>query len=188
MILEFILHFVSYWGSVLYYDAKIEREAAKICLLNQFTITAPLMYLFQDCYSVVEDPLWLSITKLFAVINTSNLLFYATHRLLHHPSLYDQIHSFHHSFVEPVAVSALYAHPVEHLVSNNLCFVLPVLFFRLEYDWVLLLMVFSTVNIVMAHSDITSNRSHRVHHRLYRYNYGFGDYLDKIFDTYKEIR
>lgn len=46
------------------------------------------------------------------------LVFYYSHRLLHHPSIYAYIHKQHHNFTAPIALAAIYAHPVEVIFSN----------------------------------------------------------------------
>jgi sterol desaturase/sphingolipid hydroxylase (fatty acid hydroxylase superfamily) len=47
------------------------------------------------------------------------VFFYYSHRVLHHPLLYKHIHKVHHDFHAPIALAALYAHPIEVVAVNN---------------------------------------------------------------------
>ncbi|KAL4809841.1 hypothetical protein BDV18DRAFT_49796 [Aspergillus unguis] len=51
-------------------------------------------------------------------------IFYHAHRALHHPRLY-KIHKKHHEFSTPIALAALYAHPIEYIMSNIIPVALP---------------------------------------------------------------
>ena len=46
------------------------------------------------------------------------VLFYYSHRALHHPSIYKYVHKQHHEWQTPIALTAIYCHPIEHFVSN----------------------------------------------------------------------
>jgi methylsterol monooxygenase len=46
--------------------------------------------------------------------------FYYSHRLLHHPSIYKYIHKKHHEWQTPIAITAIYCHPFEHVFGNLL--------------------------------------------------------------------
>ena len=54
----------------------------------------------------------------FAVLD--EILFYLSHRLAHHRSLYRHVHKIHHEWTAPLALASDYCHPLEHLLVNVL--------------------------------------------------------------------
>lgn len=54
----------------------------------------------------------------FAVVD--EVLFYSSHRLAHHRSLYRHVHKVHHEWTAPLALASDYCHPLEHLLVNVL--------------------------------------------------------------------
>jgi sterol desaturase/sphingolipid hydroxylase (fatty acid hydroxylase superfamily) len=59
-----------------------------------------------------------TLFHLSAFVLMTEIFFYYSHRLLHHPLFYIPIHKLHHEFHSPIALAATYAHPVEFLFGN----------------------------------------------------------------------
>lgn len=63
---------------------------------------------------------WEFVLHIAAILLVEEILFYYTHRLAHWGPLYKWVHKEHHRFTAPVAMSAIYCHPLEHLACNLL--------------------------------------------------------------------
>jgi len=46
--------------------------------------------------------------------------FYYSHRLLHNPRFFKSIHKKHQEWQTPIAITAMYCHPFEHVFVNLL--------------------------------------------------------------------
>lgn len=98
-------------------------------LVNQYLIATPLDLSLAFLAAKAGHPPALRVTPYlpslqeigrdFTIsIMIREILFYYSHRLIHIPALYKRIHKVHHKFTAPIAPSAEYAHPLEHLLSN----------------------------------------------------------------------
>jgi len=202
----FIIHFITYWiFSFISYllDLKYldpghrnwSRYKKAVCnvLLNQLFILIPTIYLLKDKIldSVAKsesDSLFYTIIKIIFIGFFANLLFYTTHYILHTRIAFKLIHYKHHEFIEPIVVGSMYSHPIEYLVSNVLAFLIPFIFFGTNSITLLILIFVSTLFTLHAHCQYKLNgmkNDHLIHHKLFKYNYGFGSYLDIVLNTYK---
>lgn len=95
--------------------------------------------------------------------------FYYTHRLLHRPWFFRHVHRQHHEWMSPVAVTAVYCHPLEHLLSNVLPPFVGVLLCRSHITTAWLWFCMAILNTLNAHSGyhlpfLPSPESHDFHH------------------------
>jgi methylsterol monooxygenase len=58
------------------------------------------------------------VSDLIIFIIIQEITFYYSHRLLHNHLIYKLIHKKHHEWQSPIAISAVYCHPIEHIFSN----------------------------------------------------------------------
>ncbi|KAI9594311.1 hypothetical protein BDF19DRAFT_405569 [Syncephalis fuscata] len=126
--------------------------------------------------------------EIVVFVIAEEVCFYYTHRLLHHPRIYQHIHKKHHEFKTPIGIAAIYAHPFEHLISKLLpLFVGPLLMqAHIMTVWLWLTMgLITTVNLhcgfVLPH--MPTPLDHDYHHQVFNANYGVFGILDAIHGT-----
>jgi sterol desaturase/sphingolipid hydroxylase (fatty acid hydroxylase superfamily) len=85
---------------------------------------AGLDYSFMNLDPVIPSLRTFAVDFVFALL-AREMSFYYIHRALHHASIYVYIHKIHHKYITPVAFTAEYAHPVEHILTNVLPISLP---------------------------------------------------------------
>jgi sterol desaturase/sphingolipid hydroxylase (fatty acid hydroxylase superfamily) len=74
-----------------------------------------------DCKYLTSLDTWPSVPvmlgQFFLFMLVEDCVFYLSHSLLHHPSLY-WIHKQHHEYYNTICIAAVYAHPVEAVLGN----------------------------------------------------------------------
>lgn len=171
-------------------------KAIKVCLFNQFvvgfllTIVGHPIVKWRGCSFTAEElPTfqWV-LLEISVFILVEEIGFYYSHRLAHHPRLYKHIHKIHHEWTAPISIIAIYAHPIEHLVSNLFPIVLGPLIMgsHIATTWLWFTLAIMSTNI--SHCGfhlpfLPSPEAHDFHHLKFTNNFGVLGVLDRLHGT-----
>eukprot|EP00095_Tigriopus_kingsejongensis_P012280 snap_masked-scaffold577_size191314-processed-gene-0.29 protein:Tk12280 transcript:snap_masked-scaffold577_size191314-processed-gene-0.29-mRNA-1 annotation:"AGAP000946-PA" len=171
-------------------------------LLNQFVIGSAFMlasghlhlYLHGHPPDLSRLPaLFEVVFQLIVFTLVEELLFFYSHWFLHHRSIYKFVHKQHHEWTAPIAYEAVYAHPVEHLMSNLIPASVGPLLCNAHVLTTLAFFALITFVTVCHHSGyhlplMPSPQAHDYHHMQFNQNYGALGILDWLHGTDQEFR
>ncbi|CAL1266261.1 unnamed protein product [Larinioides sclopetarius] len=167
--------------------AKFQMVASQV-LFNQTVISILVIYI---CYMLrnylgYDREMRLPKPHIFA-------LDIALLRLLHHPYLYKHFHKKHHEWVSPVGLSAIYCHPVEHVLSNVLPTFMGSIIAGTHITSLWAWFTFTTAYGVIVHSGyhlpLTPTPGfHHYHHLKFNENFSVAGILDWLHGTDKHFR
>ena len=104
----------------------------------------------------------------------SDFVAWGVHKGLHKGALWDHVHAKHHDVVAPIAVSSLYAHPVEVVCWDMLPFFLGPLLLGIDAPTFFAVSIVAIVNTLLVHSgyDVFYDDGHHdLHHERLKCNY-----------------
>lgn len=145
-------------------------------LINQCLVSIPIIIIVTKIRSLVgyDDSLLLPtfhrmIFEFVIFILIEEVLFYYGHRGLHHPFIYKYFHKKHHEWQSPIAITAIYCHPIEHVVSNIFPAVMGPILVGSHLSTSVMWFTLAISNAVITHSGyhlplLPSPESHDYHH------------------------
>ncbi|XP_051023231.1 fatty acid hydroxylase domain-containing protein 2-like [Acomys russatus] len=171
------------------------RHVIRTVIFNQTVISLPMLAI---CYPFLKwrgDPCsrelptfhWVLLAMaLFTLVD--EILFYYSHRLLHHPTLYKKIHKKHHEWTAPIGVITMYAHPIELAASNMLSVMVGPLAMGSHLSsiivWLCVALIVSTISHCGYHLPfLPSPEFHDYHHLKFNQCYGTLGVLDHLHGT-----
>ena len=154
-------------------------------LKQQIIVNYPFSYILNKNIIIKNDDyiFYNEFFKIFLCYIFSDILFYTSHKIFHFKFFYKHIHKQHHEWIMPSAISATYAHPIEHLISNIGAVYIPLVITNAHLYTYFLYQTLGIFNSVISHSNYNFlSDSHNIHHKKFNYNFGLG-YSDDIFKT-----
>lgn len=128
------------------------------------------------------------IYRFIVSVMITEVIFFYTRKLLHLTGLY-KYYKPHHLFVEPCAFSALYCHPIEAVLCNQLAITVGPVITGMGLYEIMIWSALTAVNTLKAHfrskRPFFNSRYHDIHHQEHNKNFGFMYLLDIAHGTCK---
>uniref|UniRef100_A0A1I8GMH9 Fatty acid hydroxylase domain-containing protein n=2 Tax=Macrostomum lignano TaxID=282301 RepID=A0A1I8GMH9_9PLAT len=181
-------------------DKRMLAKAVATVLFNEFVVAPPFMLLMFALYSwrgvafSGELPTFQWVILEIAVFSlTEEVFFYYSHRMLHHPRIYRYVHKIHHEWTAPIGIISLYAHPIEHVLSNLLPPCMGPLIMGSHLGTIWLWFCLALVSTSISHCGyhfplLPSPEAHDFHHLKFVNNFGVLGILDSLHGTDRLFR
>jgi len=180
-------------------DAQVKMpelmKAIRVCIRNQFIgllISVPLYFLSKargqpSTAETLPTFHWV-LFEICVYIVVEEIGFYYSHRLMHHRVLYKHIHKIHHEWTAPVSIIGIYAHPIEHIMSNLIPVFMGPFIMGSHFSCIWLWSCISISSTQVSHGGyhlpfFPSPEAHDFHHLKFTNNFGVMGVLDRFHGT-----
>ncbi len=176
----------------------------KVAIVNWLFVGLPVVYLY--CFHVSPwrgsstGPLGypsipIFVRDLAVSVVLEDLFFYSSHRLIHTRRFYAPIHKQHHTYTAPFGLAAIYAHPIEHLLSNVVPLALGPLLMGSHPIFMMIWALMALFNTMSVHSGYClpfylwpDPYFHDWHHEKFNECFGAANIMDTVFGTDRQFR
>nr|XP_002127353.1 fatty acid hydroxylase domain-containing protein 2 [Ciona intestinalis] len=180
-------------------DIKKVKKGILVVVLNEvmggaFLYLCYPLFLWRGVSCGPELPTFQCVLlHLVACVLVEEVLFYYSHRLLHHPKLYKHVHKVHHEWTAPIGIVGLYSHPIENILSNHIPVFCGPLLVGCHVSTMWLWMAMALLNTSNSHSgyhfpSFPSAEQHDYHHLKFNQCYGVLGILDRLHNTDGQFR
>ncbi|XP_074528607.1 fatty acid hydroxylase domain-containing protein 2 [Halichoeres trimaculatus] len=176
------------------------KQAVKTVVFNQVFVSGPMVVAVYHLMTLRGNPCgpelptfhWALMELAFFSI-LEEIMFYYSHRLFHHPSLYKHFHKQHHEWTAPIGIVSTYAHPLEHVISNMLPVVMGPIILGSHVSttsmWYCLALFSTTISHCGYHLPfLPSPEFHDFHHLRFNQCFGVFGVLDRLHGTDTKFR
>lgn len=152
------------------------KSAIRVILFNQLIVGLVVLLVFVKLHKIRghQDTKTLPsvgrmVLEMASCVLINETLFYYSHRFLHWGKIYKFIHKKHHEWTAPIAITAIYCHPLEHILSNLLPIVTGLLIFGSHIVTAWAWFTMATLVTLNDHSGyhlplLPSSEAHDLHH------------------------
>ncbi|XP_046460625.1 fatty acid hydroxylase domain-containing protein 2-like [Daphnia pulex] len=177
-------------------DKKRLTSLIALNLFNQFFVAVPFSIVgyyvlkFQGTSPPIRElpTLMRLVVSLAIFVVLQEIFAYYTHRMFHHRLLYKWTHKVHHEWQAPIALSAYYNHPLDHLIGNILPSTVGASLINAHFFTTWIWLTWATLRTLSDHSGyhvltFPSPRRHDFHHLKFTECFGVWGPLDYLHGT-----
>lgn len=149
-----------------------------------------------------QYPTWYFLLVFPVMLIVHDTYFYFTHRIMHHPRLFNLFHLIHHKSTNPSPWAAFAFNPAEAVIESGIIYVFAFAF-PVHYLHIFYFLIFMTAYNVYGHLGFelyprgfnkhwmgrwfNTSVNHNMHHQYFKGNFGlYFTFWDRVFKTFRE--